>query len=206
MRFALPGTPGWTAAPLTPATFEDFATMADNNGGVWGGCYCVGFHPKDCVAPGGHRGAKKILVDDGYAHAALVYDGEECIGWCQYGPTETLPRIKSKREYDKTEGEPPEWRVTCFYVDKGHRRMGVADAALAAAVRLIADAGGGTVEGYPEDMAGRSTAGGFLYCGTLSTFERNGFTRDRLIAKARWVVKATIPARDESGSGARVAQ
>ena len=70
---------------------------------------------------------------------------------------------------------------------------GVAAAALAGAVDLIAAAGGGVVEGYPEDVAGRGTAA-FLHSGTLAMFERAGFVRDRRIGKAKWVVHRAVEA------------
>jgi hypothetical protein len=52
----------------------------------------------------------------------------------------------------------PDWRIACCYVGKGRRRQGLASAALAGAVDLIAGLGGGAVEGYPED-AGAEPAG-----------------------------------------------
>ena len=81
----------------------------------------------------------------------------------------------------------------CCYVGKGHRRQGVATAALAGAVDLIAGLGGGTVEGYPEPAG--SVPAGFLYNGALSTYEELGFTRDRKIGKHRWVVTRVVEPR-----------
>ena len=83
--------------------------------------------------------------------------------------------------------------MTCFFVDRAQRGRGVAAAALAGAVDLIAAAGGGVVEGYPEDVAGRGTAA-FLHSGTLAMFERAGFVRDRRIGKAKWVVHRAVEA------------
>ncbi len=39
---------------------------------------------------------KAARVADGTAHAALAFDGPDCVGWCQFGPTDTLPRIKNR--------------------------------------------------------------------------------------------------------------
>ena len=50
--------------------------------------------------------------------------------------------------------------------------------------------GGGVVEGYPEPVD--SVPAGFLYNGALSTYERLGFARDRMIGKHRWVVIKTV--------------
>ena len=73
---------------------------------------------------------------------------------------------------------------------KGHRRKGVATAALAGALDLIARLGGGMVEGYPEDAG--SVPAGFLFHGALATYEKLGFVRDRKIGKNRWVVTKVV--------------
>lgn len=158
----------------------------------------MGFHPEGVEKAGSganrevNRGRKYQRVCAGTAHAALVFEGDQCVGWCQFGPAEELPRIKSRAEYDRTAtGAPAQWRIACCFVVKGHRRKGVATAALAGALELIAGLGGGTVEGYPEPAG--AVPAGFLFNGALSTYEALGFTRDRMIGKHRWVVTLTIP-------------
>ena len=119
-----------------------------------------------------------------------MFDDEGCVGWCQFGTAEEVPRIKSRAAYEKSSATSPHWRIACCYVGKGHRRRGVAAAALAGAVDLIAGLGGGTVEGYPEDAG--SVPAGFLFNGALSTYEKLGFIRDRKIGKHRWVVTRVV--------------
>ena len=101
-----------------------------------------------------------------------------------------MPRIKSRAAYEKGRSISPDWRIACNFVGKGHRCQGVATAALAGALDLIAGLGGGTVEGYPEGAG--SVPAGFLFNGALSTYERLGFTRDRKIGKHRWVVTKVV--------------
>ena len=36
----------YTTRPLTPDTWADFAELVEANNGVWGGCWCIGFHPE----------------------------------------------------------------------------------------------------------------------------------------------------------------
>ena len=60
----------------------------------------------------------------------------------------------------------------------------------AIALDLIAQHGGGVVEGYPE--AASAVPVGFLFNGALSTFEAMGFKRERPIGKHRWVVGRTV--------------
>jgi GNAT superfamily N-acetyltransferase len=184
---------GYTVRALDETTWAAFAALVECNNGIFGGCWCMGFHPegvgKDST-PELNRERKLQRVRAGAAHAALVFDGDDCVGWCQFGPPDELPRIKSRAAYDKGATTPPDWRIACCYVGKGHRRQGVAAAGLAGALELIAGMGGGTVEGYPEDAA--SVAAGFLYNGALSTYEKLGFVRDRMIAKHRWVVTRDV--------------
>src|SRR5690606_15465990 len=97
----------------------------------------------------------------------------------------------NQRDYEKTrEGDLPDWRITCFYVRRGHRRQGVSETALTGALEMIAAAGGGRVEGYPEPAD--AVPAGFLFHGALTTFKKLGFERDRLIGKHRWVVSRTV--------------
>lgn len=187
---------GFTIRALDPSTWDAFAALVEANGGIFGGCWCVGFHPKsDAHAgePEPHRAQKFDRVMAGTAHAALVFDGDQCVGWCQFGSPDEVPRIKNRREYEKAGGGDPDWRIACNFVGKGHRRRGVATAALRGALELIADLGGGVVEAYPEPAG--DVPAGFLYHGALSTFERAGFEHVRKIGKHRSVLVTEVPAR-----------
>ncbi|HVU78170.1 MAG TPA: hypothetical protein VHC67_11335 [Gaiellaceae bacterium] len=184
---------GYAIKALDESTWDAFAELVERNNGVFGGCWCLGFHPEGGDKGLGYeerRDLKLARVRAGAAHAALVFDGDLCLGWCQFGPPDEVTRIKSLAEYKKGLTELPDWRITCNYVGKGNRRKGVATAALAGAVDLIAGLGGGTVEGYPEDSAG--VPAGFLFNGALSTYEALGFVRDRPIGKHRWVVRLVV--------------
>lgn len=191
--------PDYTTKALSPETWPDFAELVEANHGVWGGCWCMGFHP-----PGEGWGKsaeqnrldKEARVRSGDAHAALVYDGGRCVGWCQFGPPEELPRIKLRKAYEKELDELPDWRITCFFSGKGHRGKGVAAAALAGALEEIGRLGGGVVESYPDEIPqGKKTSASFLFNGTIDLFERHGFERSRQLGKTRWVVRRRVRAK-----------
>ena len=185
----------FTIKALDESTWDAFAALVEANNGVFGGCWCIGFHAEgpDRTSAALNRERKLERVRKGTTHAALVLDGDECLGWCQFGTPGELPRIKSRARYEKGQTTPPDWRIACNFVGKGHRRRGVATAGLTGALDLIAGLGGGTVEGYPE--AADSVPAGFLFNGALSTYERLGFTRDRQIGKHRWVVTKNVEPR-----------
>ncbi len=158
-------TAGLETRALTTETWPDFADLVERHNGVWGGCWCMGFHSEGVGrdrSPTQNRVDKQSRVAEGRAHAALVFDGGRCVGWCQFGSPEELPRIKHQRAYREEHVEAPDWRITCFFVDKAHRGEGVADAALTGALGEIARLGGGTVESFPEDVTDRKVSGSFL--------------------------------------------
>lgn len=111
------------------------------------------------------------------------------MGWYQFGPTAELPR--SVRDGLTA---LPDWRITCFFVDRERRHRGVARAALQGALEQVALLGGGVLEGYPEDVEGRKASGPFLWGGSLPMFQQAGFSRERRIGKHAWVVRRTVEA------------
>jgi GNAT superfamily N-acetyltransferase len=186
MRYTirLPGASTWAA----------FAELAERNNGVYGGCWCMAYHPEDSPtdAAQNHAG-KERRVREGRAHAALVIDEDgSAQGWCQYGSPGELPGIKHKREYDKHPPPPPDWRITCLFVDKRHRGQGITRAALACALDQIAHLGGGLAEAISEVTACRHAQGRFLFSATAELFEQNGFTRVRQVGEHAWIVSKVI--------------
>ena len=115
MEVAGPGTVGGMATqdpgsttikPLTPETWDLFAALVERHNGIFGGCWCVKFHPERAdhvTGYDGNRAFKKCLVEEGIAHAALVVrdgeDGEEAIAWAEYGTPAELPDIHHSKQY-----------------------------------------------------------------------------------------------------------
>jgi hypothetical protein len=121
--------------------------------------------------------------------------------WCQYGSPDELPSIYHPKEYNAGRTEKaPDYRVTCFFVDRNYRRKGVAAVALRGALDLIAKVGGGVVEAYPQDTMGKRTSGSFLYNGTRSLFEQAGFRYERSKGKNHCVMRRTVSSPPEPGS------
>lgn len=176
---------------LEASTWDAFAELVERNNGIFGGCWCMGYHPE--FKQTNHREAKHARVREGRAHAALVLDAEgRAQGWCQYGSPEELPGIKHKREYNKVPPPAPDWRITCIYVDPKHRGEGVARLAVTAALDEIAERGGGLVEAISEVTAGRPAQGRFLFSATVELFEDLGFSRVRQVGKHAWIVNREV--------------
>ena len=183
---------------LNENTWPAFAKLVEENGGIFGGCWCIAFH----LNPQGEKGqckpyreTKERLVREGKAKAALVFSGENALGWCQFGATADLPNIKNRKNYEAGLDQLPDWRLPCFFVGKGHRKKGVAKLALRAALEEIARLGGGIVEAYPYDTDAVKTSSSFLHGGTLRMFLAEDFEQVRPIGKTQWVVRKKIDSK-----------
>lgn len=196
MGEAEPTAGTYTIRPLGPDTWDAFAALAERHNGVWGGCWCTWFHPA-CPERGqtseGNRALKQRWVSEDRAHAALVFDDEVAVAWCQYGSPAELPSIYHNKEYLAGLDRLPDFRITCFFVDRDYRRKGVAAVALRGALELIAQAGGGLVEAYPQDTGGKTVSASFLYDATRSLFEQEGFSYLRPKGKNHCVMERTVP-------------
>lgn len=184
----------YTVRPLDASTWDAFAELVERNNGIFGGCWCMGFHPElSRTDAARNRASKQDRVREGRAHAALVFDDQgRAQGWCQYGSPEELPAIKHRREYDKDAPPRADWRITCLFVDKKHRGQGVARAGLEGALGQIAQAGGGLVEAISEVTAGREAQGRFLFSATAELFGQYGFSRVRQVGKHAWIVSKQV--------------
>jgi Polyketide cyclase / dehydrase and lipid transport len=102
--------------PPGAATWDAFVNLAQKPMAVWNGCWCTWFHPA-CAEKGesseGNRAYKERLVREGKAHAALVFDGDLAVAWCQYGSPDELPSIYHLKEYNAGRAEKaPDYRLT----------------------------------------------------------------------------------------------
>jgi ribosomal protein S18 acetylase RimI-like enzyme len=191
----------YSTKELSVKTWPDFEKLFLKPAGLIGDgwwCWCTHHHIASYSTPENqqprtraeraqrNRGKKAELVEKGCAHGILVYSDKEPIGWCQYGPRTELPRIDNSRNYRELRSTNPReklWRITCFVIDKRHRRRGVARLALVAALDSIRKNGGGLVEAYPVIKTDQGP--NYMYSGTVSMFEKAGFKTVALLSTGR---------------------
>ena len=181
---------------LGRGTWPDFVRIMEKHNAVWGGCWCVAFHLKPGESDsetGPRRAYKERLVRANKSRAALVYDGADVVGWCQFGPPTELPGRMGRLA--KVGAASPDWRITCFFVDRDRRKQGVAEAALAGALRIIAAKGGGTVDGYPIATRGKPYSSSFLFGGTDSMFAELGFRPLGSLGTSKVVMRRVVRSR-----------
>ena len=129
------------------------------NNGVWGGCWCMGFHPAGW-------GATRPPSRTGPPRSARVLAGTRargprlapttCVGWSQTGSPEELPRIKS-RQGIRGGGRPapgPRGASRASSLTGATAGRASPPPRLAGALDESPGLGGGTVESSPEDVEG----------------------------------------------------
>lgn len=186
---------------LGPDTWDTFARLMERHNGVFGGCWCTWFQTlraEKTFTAEGNRALKQWSVNEGSSHAALLLDGREAVAWCQYGSPVELPNIYHRKQYEAELDRLPDYRITCIFVDKKYRRKGLTALVLRGALGLIAQAGGGVVEGYPHHTDGQKVS--VLYDGTRSLFEEAGFDHVRPKALKNCVMRAEITALGSTSS------
>ena len=178
--------------------WDAFAELVERNNGVYGGCWCIGFHAEVERGVGDRRTLKERLVREGRAHAALVFDEDDVAqGWCQFGSQAELG-LKHHREYAKDPPPRARWRIACIFVDKRNRGRGIARAGRKGELALIA-AAGGLVGAISEVTAGRQAQGHFLFSASVEPFAKYGFTRGRQVGRHARIVSREITPRSGLG-------
>ncbi len=182
----------YTVGRLGPSTWDAFADLVQRNNGIYGGCWCAPNHREYRRGVSDPRTLKEELVRSGRAHAALVFDGDgRAQGWCQYGRASTLA-MKHTREYQRDPPPPAAWRIACVFVDRHHRKEGLARRAVEGAIAQIAGEGGGLTEAISETTAGRAAQSRFLFTATVELLEQLGFARVRQVGLHAWIMSRLI--------------
>ena len=185
-----------TVKELNEQTWPDFEDLFAKHNGVRGGCWCM-FHRVrssqfNKMSKEERRLAHLNLTYSGKAAGLIVYDHEVPVAWCQFGPAEYFPQFDYGRIYSKLEIPAelnPKWRISCLFVDKHCRKQGLSSFALAAAIELIRQKGGGVVEAFPFDFNGSDKPS---YNGSVRMYVRHGFKKVMRLGKNTVFMRAIL--------------
>jgi GNAT superfamily N-acetyltransferase len=169
--------------PLTPDRLDDLAELFGQGGDPkW--CWCAYFRVRGRDWTNATAEQNRVVLaqaaqddaGDGRAPGLVAYDGDDAVGWVSVGPREDYERLAFSKLLAPMD-DTPVWSIVCFVVGRHARGRGVANALLAAAVVYARDHGATTLEAYPVEVAaGERVPSANVYQGTLSMFERAGFT------------------------------
>jgi GNAT superfamily N-acetyltransferase len=182
--------------PLTPGNWDDLERLFGPRGAC-AGCWCMWYRlPRSTWEKQKgekNRRAFQKLVAAGATTGVLAYLEGEPIGWCAVAPRRDYVRLAGSRVL-KPVDDRPVWSVTCFYVAKTHRRRGLTEQLLNAAVAYARRNGGKIVEGYPHDPPAGEMPDAFAYTGFFSAFRKAGFKE--VARRSPWRPVMRRPAAD----------
>jgi GNAT superfamily N-acetyltransferase len=178
--------------PLTPKGFGDLAALFEEGGDPkW--CWCVYFRFRgrdwSNSTAGQNRAALEDLTGRDLAPGLVAYRDDQAIGWVSLAPREDYERLAYSKVLAPVD-DTPVWSIVCFVVSRTVRGQGTAAALLEAAIAFASDHGATTLEAYPVDTGTGRISAANAYHGTLSMFERAGFT---VVERRQW--NATTPVR-----------
>ena len=165
--------------PVTPDRWDDLARLFGPSG-AYSSCWCTWwiFTAKewDAASAAQRRELLESLVAAGAVPGLLAYDGDDPVGWCALGPRERYARMMSPRStVFRPLDDDPSWVVNCFFVAKGFRGRGVAEALLEAAVNFAFERGADRIEAYPVNPKVQQATASSLFVGSLPMFLAAGF-------------------------------
>lgn len=162
--------------PITPARFPDLERLFGPNGASCG-CWCMWWRlPTARFRAGkgdGNRLALRRYVEAGHVPGLLAYDGRTAVGWIAVEPRASYPRLARSRNLAAVD-DAPVWSITCFFVERKHRGLGVTRELIAAAAAHARAAGAVALEAYPYEPS-PSAVDASLFTGVPSTFGAMGF-------------------------------
>jgi GNAT superfamily N-acetyltransferase len=179
--------------PLTPDRFPDLSALFEEGGDPrW--CWCTYFRTRgrdwSNSTAAGNRAELEAFAERALVPGLVAYLDDRAVGWVSLAPREDYERLATSKVLAPLD-DVPVWSVVCFVVSRQARRQGVAMALLDAAIEYARSHGATTLEAYPVEVPkGERIPSANAYHGTLSMFERAGFT---VVERRQW--NATSPVR-----------
>jgi GNAT superfamily N-acetyltransferase len=186
----------WSAKLIKAETWPDFERMFAKHRGCQGGCWCA-YHICSSVEFNrldreGHKMRHKHAIEQGLTSGVICYLDESPVGWCQFGPALSFEHNNRGRAYQALAPElavEPDWRITCVFVDKDYRGLGLSRKVLAEAIAAIKSLGGGVTEAFPMEVPGAKRP---QYTGSVVMYEAEGFVRVAPLGKNSFLMRARL--------------
>lgn len=163
--------------PLTPNCWDDFVELFGPNG-AYGGCWCMFWRitrkefNQNCGEA--NKQAMADLVNSNTIPGIIGYQNNQSVSWCSIAPREDFASLERSRNLKRPDDQPV-WSIVCFYIAKTARNAGLMVKTIQGAIEYARQNGAEMVEAYPLDTHGHH-APGDLYMGSLSVFQKAGFS------------------------------
>lgn len=168
--------------PATHARFDDVVEMLGpkkhpDADACWCLAYRLGTKQAAKLDVRGKRDCVEALCRKRRAPGVLAYEADEVVGWAAIAPRDELAEFADEQTYPRVgAADDAVWSLFCLRARAGHRKQGIGQVLIEAAVVFAARHGATVVEAYPLDTD-EPVSGIFAYPGLRKMFERAGFTK-----------------------------
>lgn len=180
--------------PLTQKLWRDYELLFGDSGAC-GGCWCMYWKLRgnayDENKGDGNRQQQKSVVDAKIIPGLLAYSEGYPIGWIAIEPRHQYPKLAHSKIL-KAIDDQEVWSITCFFIEKKHRRKGITTELIKAAVEHAKKHGAKIVEGYPIETKTKQ-APPFMFTGATSAFINAGFKEVARNSPTRPIFRYLIP-------------
>ena len=162
--------------PLSPERWDDFELLFGPNGAC-SGCWCAWFlmtnKEFNQARKEGHKMAMRTLVQSGEEPGLIAYADGVPAGWVALAPRERYKRLATSKHLGAVDDQPV-WVVSCFFIHRNYRRLGMMEKLLQAAIDYARTKKVKILEAFPLEVEGKINSTS-LYTGKSSVFHKLGF-------------------------------
>ncbi|SRR6266536_874702 len=163
--------------PLTRERWPDLEQLFGAKGGC-GGCWCMSWRTSrqefNEHKGAGNKAALRRRVTSAKSPGLLLYADGLPVGWCSLGPRDEFPALARSRVWAPVD-ERSVWSITCFFIQRPYRNLGLSVTLLEGAVAYARKQGAKILEGYPLDLKRQRLPDAFVWTGLVASFRRAGF-------------------------------
>lgn len=182
----------WEFHPLTPERWDDFELLFGPNGACWG-CWCAWFlmtnKEFNQTRKEGHKEAMRTHVQSGAEPGLIAYADGVPAGWVALAPRERYKRLAKSKRLGPVD-EQPVWVVSCFFIHRNYRRLGLMEKLLEAAIDYARIKKVKILEAFPLDVEEKINSMS-LFTGKSSVFRKAGFEQVAL-RETRPILRKTL--------------
>lgn len=185
---------GLSFEELASRNWKQYEELMGEKGGC-GNCWCMYFRlPYKTFQenkPDGNKKLMKQLISKNIPQGLIAYMDKKPVGWIALAPREDYIRIENSRVFKRIDDKPV-WSITCFFVKKEFRHIGLSRHLIKGTVDFARKRGIKVLEAYPAVPYSDKVPHPFLWVGVLSSFIKNGFTIVKQNSKSRAMVRLEL--------------
>jgi GNAT superfamily N-acetyltransferase len=164
--------------------------------GACGSCWCMYYRLsrsdfKEGKAEDGNKNSMKAIVWEGNPTGILAICEDQAIAWCAFAPREDYIKLEKSRVHKRIDNRPV-WSITCFFIDKNFRQMGISVELIKGVIKFARQEGISIIEAYPTIPTTNHLPDSFLWIGLYSSFKKAGFKIVDRTSKNRPMVRYYI--------------